>query len=69
MKVDQVEAYVAVDKPRGGTFYRKFGFESCQLNVVARMPADGTITPQIRAALESDGAEQMLAKLHHGGLL
>jgi ribosomal protein S18 acetylase RimI-like enzyme len=26
-KVDQVELYVAVDNPRGGKFYRKFGFE------------------------------------------
>jgi hypothetical protein len=38
------------------------------LNVVARMPADGTITARIRATLELDGAEQMLGKLHHGGL-
>jgi ribosomal protein S18 acetylase RimI-like enzyme len=28
LKVDQVELYVAVDNPRGTTFYRKFGFES-----------------------------------------
>jgi ribosomal protein S18 acetylase RimI-like enzyme len=28
LKVDQVELYVAVDNPRGGKFYRKYGFES-----------------------------------------
>ena len=28
LKVDQVELYVAVENPRGGKFYRKFGFES-----------------------------------------
>jgi hypothetical protein len=38
------------------------------LKVVARMPADGMITARIRATVESDGAEQMLDKLHHGGL-
>ena len=27
LKVDQVELYVAVDNPRGGRFYQKFGFE------------------------------------------
>jgi hypothetical protein len=36
------------------------------LNVVARMPADGTITARIRAT--ADGAEPTLGKLHHGGL-
>jgi hypothetical protein len=38
------------------------------LNVVARMPADGTITARIRSTVELEGAEQMLDKLRNGGL-
>ena len=36
--------------------------------MVARMPADGTITARIRATAELEGAEQTLDKLHPGGL-
>jgi hypothetical protein len=32
------------------------------------MPANGTITAWIRTTVELGGAEQMLDKLHHGGL-
>jgi hypothetical protein len=57
----------------GEQLYSDFIRESLQAlssphKVVARMPADGTITARIRPKVELEGAEQMLDKRHRGGL-